>query len=149
MNHEVQVTVKVWAIIVFVLCIVGAVAAGVTWSDHLQRIYVAQLHQETLDRQAQSNYATCVTLNNANTALAAVVNSAYSGTVALTPKQVTMLPARTQQLLADLEPLLTLSAANTAGSKAAVLASIPAQEKCIKPPGVLEPPASIRVTPTT
>lgn len=149
MTREVQLTVKVWAIVLFMICVIGAVAGGVTWSDHLQRIYTAQLHQETLDRQAQSNYATCVTLNNANTALSAVVNSAYAGSVALTPKQVTMLPAKTQQLLADLEPLLTLSAQNTSVAKTAVLASIPAQEKCVTPPGVLEPPASVRVTPTT
>lgn len=141
------VEVKVWAIVAFVLCVVVAVVAGVTWSDHLNQQYVTKLHAETLAREAEQvrNQArfnretanrlfdTCNEQNDQNAALTEAVTRAFSGTVSITPADIAKLPAITQTRLVELQPLLTLSARNAQRTKEFVLESIPAQQICTKP----------------
>lgn len=135
-----NVSVKGWAIVMFVVCIVGAVAGGITWSDHLNHRYSSKLHTETLNRehdstvrQLETDYSVCTKIDGVLDAMRSVVETAYKGTVTVTPAQVAKLPKVTRDLLVDLEPLLSTSSRSSGVTKAAVLAKVPASPKCHDP----------------
>lgn len=141
MSRLVQVQVRVWAIVAFVLLLAVAVGAGVTWSDHVQHTYIGKLHQETLARQSgatnsqkESDYALCVKVGGVLDAMRAVVDTAFKGTVSITAAQVATLPAVTRELFYQLEPLLKVSADTTSARKTAVLGQVPTSPTCTKPP---------------
>lgn len=141
MRATYNVAVKGWAIVVFLAVIVVVVGGTVTWGDHLQHNYAIGLHHETLNRehdanlrQMQTDYSTCTKINETLAVIGSVVETAYKGTVTITPKQVAQLPKETRNLLVALEPLLSASSKSSGVTKAAVLAKIPAPQTCRKPP---------------
>jgi hypothetical protein len=145
-------TIRGWAIAFLVVMFAVAVGVGVTLYGHQEHKLVAEVsaRQEAgrLDRLT-NDYQQCVKSNATLDVLRNVVKTAYTGTVSVTPAQIAKLPARTRQLLADLEPLLHVSSHSTTITKAAVLATIPNDENCVVPPGLEVAPTTTLRLPTS
>lgn len=124
-----QIEVRAWAVVVFVLVIVGAVVAGVTLYGVQDQRTNRALHAETLERQ----YELCTKIGGVLGSLHDVVDTAFKGTVTITPAQVRQLPTTTRELLNKLEPLLRDSANASKVTKAQVLAKVPTPPTCRNP----------------
>lgn len=151
-RKPIHFTIKGWAALVLLLAFATAIGVGVTLYGNQAHSLVEEVaaRQESgrADRIA-TDYAQCVKGNATLGVLRNVVSTAYTGTVTVTPKQIAALPAKTRELLAELEPLLKVSANSTTLTKAAVLATIPVDEKCVVPPGVVVTPTTTLATTTT
>lgn len=151
LRSTLNITVKGWAAIVIVLGVALAVGFGVTLYGNQEHKLVEEVAARQDAGRADrlfNDYKQCLEINATRDTVRNVVSTAYTGTVTITRSQIAELPERTQALLADLEPLLKVSSQSTAATKIAVLATIPANELCVAPPGV-KPVATTLPTTTT
>lgn len=146
-------TLKAWAAVVLLLAVVAAIAAGVTLYGHQGK----RLNDETNARidagrvqRQQTDYELCVKIDGLESALRNVVETAFTGTVTITPAEVAQLPEATRRILEALEPVLKDSSNATEVRKSTVLAQVPATQDCgPAPPGettTTQPPATTSTT---
>lgn len=130
-------TVRAWVAIAIVLSVVVAVGVGVTLygrqGQRVNRETNARIDSGRVQRQ-QTDYELCVKIDGLETALRNVVETAFTGTVTITPAEVAQLPEATRRILEALEPVLKDSSAATEVRKSTVLAQVPATQDCGEPP---------------
>lgn len=140
-----QIQVRAWAVIAFVVVIVGAVSAGVTLYGNQNHRFAEKLNAEQTSRidsgrlqREQNDYTLCERIDGVLGVTRAVVDTAFTGTVTITAEQVSKLPATTRRLLEELAPILADSSRATTVTKAHVLDQIPDAADCgPAPPGAV------------
>lgn len=136
-----QIQVRAWAVIAFVVVIVAAVSVGVTLYGHQNHHFAETLNAEQNARidsgrlqREQNDYTLCERIDGVLGVTRAVVDTAFTGTVTITAQQVAKLPATTRRLLEELAPALQDSSRATTVTKAHVLDQIPDAADCGRPP---------------
>lgn len=140
-----QIQVRAWAVVTFVIVVVVAVTVGVSLYGNQSHRFAEKLNAEQTSRidsgrlqREQNDYTLCERIDGVLNITRAVVDTAFTGTVTITAQQVAKLPATTRRLLEELAPVLEDSSRATTVTKAHVLDQIPDGADCgPAPPGVV------------